>query len=151
MGLKNYKPRRHEFDLGDGQTLSVRGLSLNDISVLVEHHLPDLESLFDMFSDATAQSDAQFEAMVVNLLQRAPGLAANIIAVAADEPDEPQAAEMLPAPLQVNILLKIGTFTFEEVGGVKKGMEGIVALLSKMKAKKLLTKAQLRAPLSALI
>lgn len=151
MGLKNYKPRRHEFALGDGQALSVRGLSLEDISMLVQHHLPDLEELFDLFSTIAEQTDDQFETVVVNLLQRAPGLAANIIALAADEPDAPKEAAMLPAPLQLEILLKVGNFTFEEVGGVKKGMESIAALLKKTNANKLVTKMPVKARSSALI
>lgn len=151
MGLKNYKPRRHEFALGDGETHSVRGLSFEDISMLVQHHLPDLEELFDLFANISEQSDDQFETVVVNLLQRAPGLAANIIAVAGDEPDAPQQAAMLPAPLQMEMLLKIGDFTFQEVGGVKKGMESIAALLNKMNAKKLATKLSQKALSSALI
>lgn len=145
MGLQNYKPRRHEFPLGEADTLSVRGLSLEDISALVQHHLPDIEALFDLFANLSEQTDQQFETVVVSLLQAAPGLAANIIALAADEPDHPKEAAMLPAPLQVEVLLKIGNFTFEEVGGVKKGMESIAALLKKTNAKSLATKVSKRA------
>lgn len=151
MGLKNYKPRRHEFDIGGGESHSVRGLTFDDISLLVQHHLPDLEELFDLFAELDGQTDQQFETVVVNLLQRAPGLAANIIAVAGDEPDAPQQAAMLPAPLQMEMLLKIGTFTFEEVGGVKKGMGSIAALLKKMNAKSLATKMSTKARSPALI
>ena len=148
MGLKNYKPKRLDVSIGEDNVVQLRGLSLVDITVLVDHHLPDLEELFELFADINKQDDQQFETVVMSLLQRAPGLAANIIALGSDEPDDAKKAATLPAPLQIDMLLKIGTLTFEEVGGVKKGWESIAALLTKANAKSLTMKLSRKPGLS---
>lgn len=132
MGLKNYKPERHEFVLKGG-SFHVRGLALEDVSRLVNHHLPDLEALFDLFTQTRVSEleDRQFERLVMSIVQQAPGFAANVIALACDEPDSANEAASLPFPVQVQVLTKIGDLTFYDVGGLGKGMESIAALLKK--------------------
>ena len=133
MGLKNYKPVRHTFSLGDN-SFSVRGLSLEDIGALVNHHLPDIEALFSIFEKSgSLENDDAFRDIVKAAITEAPGFVANVIAMASDEPDAAQEAQLLPGPIQVSALLKIGDLTFKDVGGVKKGMEDIAALLSRLK------------------
>lgn len=133
MGLKNYKPVRHEISLGD-DSFFVRGLSLEDISALVNHHLPDIEALFTLFERGSSlDSDAAFQEIVMAAINQAPGFVANVIALASDEPDAAQEAQQLPGPVQVQALLKIGDLTFKDVGGIKKGMGDIAALLSRLK------------------
>lgn len=134
MGLNNYTPERHEFVLKGG-SFHVRGLSLEDVSRLVNHHLPDLEALFDLFSSGQLDSDSNLRPLVMSLVREAPGLAANLIALASDEPDSAKQAATLPAPVQIDAILKIGDMTFSEVGGIKKGMEGIAALLKRVDVK----------------
>lgn len=139
MGLKEYQPLRHEIVLG-GSSFHVRGLSLDDVSRLVNHHLPDLEALFELVASSDKIDFDNLRPLVVPIIQQAPGLAANLIALAADEPDEAQRAATLPFPVQVDTLVKIGDLTFHEVGGVGKAMETITALLSKTSLKPKLTK-----------
>lgn len=138
MGLQNYTPERHEFVLKGG-AFSVRGLSLEDVSRLINHHLPDLEALFDLFAGnkITNVSEEQFRTIVVGVVQQAPGFAANVIALASDEPDSAKQAAKLPFPVQVDALMKIGDMTFADVGGLGKGLESIAALLSKANLTKL--------------
>lgn len=138
MGLNNYTPQRHAFDL-QGGSFSVRGLSLEDVSRLIATHLPDLEALYDLFISGKVSSttDAQFENLIKTLVIEAPGFAANVIALASDEPDAAPQAAMLPFPVQIDVLTKIGDMTFTDVGGLGKGMESIAALLKKAKLTKL--------------
>lgn len=139
MGLKNYTPERHEIPLKNNPFL-VRGLSLEDISVLINRHLPDIEALFDLFTsghDLSKLDDNAFKNLAASIVGQAPGFAANLIALAADEPDSAKQAAMLPAPVQINAVIKIGDLTFSEVGGIKKGMESIAALLSQANLKSL--------------
>ena len=137
MGLTNYKPVRHEIVLQDNEPLSIRGLSLEDISALVQHHLPDIEALFELFERTGSLNDDEgFRNIVLAAVNEAPGFVANLIAMAADEPDAAQNAQQLPGPVQVQALLMIGDLTFKDVGGIKKGMGDIAALLSRLKVEK---------------
>lgn len=146
MGLKNYKPARHEIPLQGNEPLSIRGLSLEDISRLINHHLPDIEAIFDLFQKADIQSldDSKFERLVKSVVAEAPGLAANLIALACDEPDAAENAAFIPFPVQVEAIKKIGDLTFVDVGGWGKGMESIAALLRQTNITKKLTKETAR-------
>lgn len=136
MALADFQPARHEIKL-QGGSFHVMGLSLDAISRLVQHHQEDLEGLFDFLKVAdTISRDADMRPLVMALVQKAPGLAANIIALAAGEPESAQQAEKIAAPMQIDILMKIGDLTFTEVGGVKKALEMIAALLGQMKVAK---------------
>lgn len=136
MGLHNYTPQRHEMSLGGGNTIALRGLALEDISRLINVHLPDIEALFDLFASGMAVKDDEMRTLVMSIVKDAPGFAANMIALSADEPDHADKAEKLPAPLQIQIIMKIGDLTFTEVGGVKKGMEMLAGLLNIERIKK---------------
>lgn len=131
MGLASYKPAHHEVTI-EGGSFTVKGLSLEAISYLVQYHMPDLEAIFEMFQSVGNLDDENMRPFVTALVQNAPGLVANVIAVAADEPDNAKEAAMLPAPVQIDTLLKIGDLTFKDIG-LKKSLETVAALLSKAK------------------
>ncbi len=135
MGLQNYEPPRHEISLGAENTLSVRGLDLQAISVLIHHHLPDVEALFDLFANRVQIGVSDFESLIMGVVKDAPGFAANLIAIAADEPKAAPNAEKLPFPLQVKIIEKIGELTFQDVGGLKNGLEKLMVLLNNQQVK----------------
>jgi hypothetical protein len=128
MSLSNYKAPSHTFETNGG-SFDVKGLSLSDVSILVNEHLPDMEAVFDLFSNSLSLNDLQMRAVASSIVATAPGLAANIIAIAAGEYSAAPTAATLPAPLQINIIQKVGDLTFSEVGGVKKGMQAVVGLL----------------------
>ena len=116
-------------------------MSLNDVSVLVREHFPDLDALavlFDGFDNLTVD---QFEPLGMSLVSQAPGFVANTIAIAAGEGTAAD-AEKLPGPVQVKALLEIGDLTFVDVGGPKKALEMIAGLLTKNQVKKALTKVK---------
>lgn len=132
MGLSNYKPESHQVVL-QGGSFSVEGLSLEDVSVLVREHLPDLEGLFDIFQKANVSASTDLVPVVQSLVSQAPGFAANLIAIASREPDAAANAAKIPFPKQVEIILVIGDLTFKETGGIKKSWELVAALLQRNK------------------
>lgn len=134
MGLADYKPETRVISLKGG-SFDVKGLSLEDFAKLVNHHLTDLEALFDLGSSAlsgkTDLSEDDIIKLAVSFVEQAPGFAANLIALAAGDTSEAgmTAAASLPFPVQVKTLVDIAEITFDEVGGIKKAMESVAGLL----------------------
>lgn len=141
MPLADYQPATREVKLAGGNSFSVRGLSLNDVSVLVREHFPDLDALAGLFDGFDNLTVDQFEPLAMSLVSQAPGFVANTIAIAAGEGTAAD-AEKLPGPVQVKALLEIGDLTFVDVGGPKKALEMIAGLLTKNQVKKALTKVK---------
>lgn len=121
MSFADYKPATAEVEFSGGKA-SLRGLSTDDIAIIIKTHLPDAEQLFAMYqADAAnvfAGGDAQD--LVMKLIMDAPSLVAGVIANAAGEPGAIDIIRAMPFPLQVDALLKIGDLTFVEAGGAKK-------------------------------
>lgn len=106
--------------------IDVRGLSFVDISLLINAHRADMEKLWALYNEFAKKegADTLGDALVMRygleLLNEAPGILANIIAVAADEPDRVTDISRLPATVQIDALVAIGRMTIEDFGGVKK-------------------------------
>lgn len=128
MALSNYKPESRQVVL-QGGSFQVEGLSLEDVSVLVREHLPDLDALFDLFQKSKVKASDDLLPLAQSIVSQAPGFAANLIAIASREPDAAAQAARIPAPKQVEIILDIGDLTFKETGGIKKSWELVAALL----------------------
>ncbi len=143
MPLAGYKPETREVVVG-GDSFNVKGLALNEIAVLVREHFPDLEALADLFGNGIENIDSQsFQPLALSLITNAPGFVANVIALAAGEGDASD-AERLPAAVQVKALFDIGELTFKDVGGPKKCLEMVAALLAKTDLKSKLSKLPTR-------
>lgn len=140
MPLAGFQPETRAIQLKGDDFFHVKGLSLNDIAVLLREHFPDLDALFEMFQDFENVTRDQLNPLVLSLVSQAPGFVANVIALAAGEGDSSD-AEKLPGPVQVKALLAIGELTFHEVGGVGKAMEMVAGLLTKTELTKNVTKA----------
>lgn len=100
-----------------GGSFAVRGLSLEDMVILMNAHQAEVGTLFDQFRDwAMTEGDdkppvGQFVAIVAS---QAPALIGRIIAMAADA-DSPKGIEharKLPPSDQAQALEKIGHLTF---------------------------------------
>ena len=103
-------------------SFSVRGLSFEDVTALINRHQIALEALIGMYGKATDADLLQF------LIRESPTLAAQIIALASDEPDQEKAVRRLPLPTQIDALTMVAKLTFEEAGGVKKFAEQLAGL-----------------------
>lgn len=101
--------------------MTVRGVSLDDVALLIRSHLGDLQQLYDMLQDGTLDVFALLiaDGFILKLLVSFPELAARLIAVAADEPEATAQARKLPLPLQIKAIQTIMRLTFEDVGGPK--------------------------------
>lgn len=130
MPLAGYQPEQREIVLSGNQSFHVRGLSLNDLSILIRTHFDDLDALFDLFDNVEKMEAKDWQPLAASIVGNAPGFAANVIALAAGEGTASD-AERLPFPTQVKALLEIGELTFTEVGGVGKAVELLAGLLKK--------------------
>lgn len=135
MSLANFQPETLTVTYKKSK-FEVRGLSIIDLSSILKTHMNDLEALFDMY-EQEAQGlnfgNIALAKYATRLIADAPGLVAHIIALACDEPDQVNQAQRLPMVTQIDALKKIGTLTFEEVGGVKKLIEEMAGLVSQLK------------------
>jgi len=115
MPLADYQPERVRIDHRGKPLTEVRGLNLEDISVLVRSHLTELQVLYARFQNTALDTEA-----LIQIISEAPGIAARVIALAADEPSQAViSARRLSMPLQIKILAEIIRLTFEDVGGPK--------------------------------
>lgn len=130
MGLKHIKLPEAVIEFPGGD-FAVRGLSLDDVSFLVQRHGEKLNSLFSEFTagsgDLTVEAVAQF---ALPLLNAAPEIAAEMIACASGEHDQESIgiAKSLPFPVQLDALQKLAEQTFNVAGGPKKLLETVVSM-----------------------
>lgn len=121
MALSDFTPDTADV-MYKGKTLvTVRGLNLEDISILMRNHIGDLQTIYAMVapSGKLLPSSIDVDNVLFSLLTNAPNTAVKMIQLAANEPDADAArkVERMPAPLQLKILIEIVKLTFEDVGG----------------------------------
>lgn len=119
-----------------GGSFTVRGLSVNDLGLLVQTHLHSLETIALIVQAAQdgPAAGGMLSRIVLALAQDAPLLAGAIVSVAAGEGlDAAEAASRLPFPVVVDALLKIGRLTFEDVGGPENFVKALAALIASLR------------------
>lgn len=121
MALSDFSPESVEVRVGKA-TVRVRGFTLEDLSILLRLHIEDLAKILQLIqlAKSVVGADADQAVMteaVVRLVVEAPGMAANIIAIAADEDRAVDLAARLPMAVQIRLLSEIGRMTFEDLGG----------------------------------
>lgn len=134
MPISDYKPATAVVPFKGGQ-LDVRGLTLEDVAILLRTHLVDLDKIVEMFQGGVHDSvtSTMFAKYALKLARQAPGLVANIIALACDDGDDVDPYRKLGMAVQVDAIEHIGRLTFEEAGGPKKFVEKLKALLQGMR------------------
>lgn len=105
------------------QTVTVRGLSLEDLVALFRTHGQAFESVW---ADNSGEPGDGMGAMARALLTSAPEAAAEVIALAAGEPESVETAAGLPGPVQVKALCAVATLTFESEEEVGNLMEIVI-------------------------
>lgn len=130
MALADFTPERVEVKYKGKALATVRGLNLEDLSVLIRSHLGDLQRLWELLEDDKQNVFQRLSAdgFLLKLIGDAPVLGSKIIAIASDEPEAAEQAKLLPLPLQVMFLQHIVRLTFEDIGGPK----AFVALIKDM-------------------
>lgn len=135
MALSDFTPEQTTIPIGN-TSITVRGLSLVDISSLMRTHLSDLEAVIELYEKSAQTEGLSSIALgkfAIALVKDAPGLVAHMIALAADEPAMTETASRIKILDQIKLLKAIGALTFEEVGGVKKLMGEFTEMLQRMR------------------
>lgn len=138
MSLKDLKVIKSEVQVPGGGSFAVRGLSFTDLQQLFMKYADDMNQFFDLIA-AGKDSPINVEdagMAAATLLNRAPALAADIICLAADEPDAFETVLAMPFPVQTEALTTIGKATFGTEGGVKKFLQTASVLLAGMRTNK---------------
>lgn len=126
MALSDFVLPTKEVQLPGGGNFAVRGVSLQDIAVLLAQHGPTMEAFYQRFS--TDQQSAMEVGM--GLVKEAPALVAQIIAIAADEPDMASTVLRFSITVQQEALEAIAKLTFDAAGGPGKFLEAVTRLVS---------------------
>jgi hypothetical protein len=142
MSIAGYEAPRETVKRPDGVKFSVRALTLEDITILMRNHYAPIASLFDKYvvrevalqaakdGDAGPGLDLDIsEDVLVGILEQAPQLIAEVIARAAEEPDQAHLVKMFSVGTQLEAVLKIVTLTLEAEGGGKKLIGSVMMLV----------------------
>lgn len=114
----------------NGQDITVRGLCVDDVSILIRQHKEDLDSVVNkLISDDGNGSATDLGSEIATIVAGFPKLTAQAIALATDSPDHIEVASKLPIPLQLELILAIYQLTVEEAGGIKKFLENTILFM----------------------
>lgn len=133
--LKSIRIAREPVTLSDGQSFDVRAVSTNDLMVLVAEHGSTLGILFAKLQGGSKEpgsvSTDLVRQMIFDLAREFPSIAAEIIALAADDYDSEgiAMARDLPITVQVEAIEKVFHLTFSSEGEVKKFVESLTRML----------------------
>lgn len=133
MSLASYEPERKKIEFKGG-SFTVRGLSTEDIAILLQEHFQDFDAIMDSWGNHKQNvftKDA-LQDFAINLVKDVPILAAKIIALAAEEPDQVEKVRKLSFPIMLEALLTSFQLCFEEVGGVGKWFERMGPTLKRL-------------------
>lgn len=134
MSLSDYRAPKAVVPFKGGQ-FEVRGITFDDLAILMRNHLDDVDALVKIFNRPGITAENAVPAILQNcvgIVREAPGLAAQLIAMASDEPDNVDGARKLGMATQVDAVRKIADLTFEEAGGPKKFLESLFQLMQGM-------------------
>ncbi len=144
MALRDYKPKTAEVPFPGG-SLTVRGITPAELTKTINEFKGDAISIYEVIRTMdfdNIRTDAEFFTKMLSLVARVPELAAHLIAISADEPDDWELALQLPTVVQYDCLIQIGALTFTVDGDLKKllanllirvgGVKGMLQYGSKM-------------------
>jgi hypothetical protein len=136
MSLKDFVIPIKTIQTPNGASFAVRGLSLNDITTLLNSAEPELRAMFSIFLGVDNKMQAgDLLSTAIPAMQQFPKLASAMIATAADEPDSVGIVERLPMSTQVEAMEAILQLSFDSEGGpgkflgtVTRAFNGLAAL-----------------------
>jgi hypothetical protein len=134
MSLRDYVIASKTIPLRGDNKLSIRGLGFDDIQHLLVNRHGLIGTALKLFGDTGIDADhadeEQVRSFASSLLMELPELVAEVIALAADEPDLADKAKRLPAPVQLDALLSVYELTFSEPDSVKNFFDRLSDLMS---------------------
>ena len=120
--------------------LTLRGLTPSDVVTLMSDPamrvaIELLVEDFKLAGGMSAMDEAASSAFLWNLVKQAPTLAARLIAVSADEPEQAGFIETkFSIGSQVEFLLEVARLTFEDAGGFAALLGKLTAVLGEISA-----------------
>lgn len=146
MSLKTLSLSTKTLELPNGQ-LTVRGLSLDDILILVGLYKPAMETIYEQISSINSDPERaqEIEAIVANFVTDMPDFVSTLIVMGAGEDvndkESHRAARMIDFGSQVAIINAIGEATFASGGGagnvfrlIVRAVQGTTSLLKSQTA-----------------
>jgi hypothetical protein len=121
MPLPVYSPPTRSIPVrGSEQPLIVRGLSFDDVFLLVQAHLPEITQAVEQYRDSLGDIHSQrnMHNFLSGVLTGFPTLVGHLIATAAGVPEEHATAQRYPAGVQLAALTAIVELTMEDASGI---------------------------------
>lgn len=133
MSLTDYQVPTERIALPRGQEFTVRGLTLFDITHLVQNHIGDLLKAVEIYAREKKPNGTEHIKQVALIVARdLPHLVAEIISMASEEENQAAArdsAARLPSVVQINAMLTVVKLSGEEAGGLGNLFESVAPLL----------------------
>lgn len=117
----------------EGGEITVRGLTVPDITQLVQVHQDSAVSIYERFSgkDAASLSETTVESLALEMLGKFPAAIAHLLWLCDAEREEGTPVDdyaVLPVDVQVAALEQIAGITFAMQGGLKNFVETVVRI-----------------------
>lgn len=114
-----------------GGSFHVKGLSLDDVTILMGGYLNEIDNLFKLYDKEDTRETAVSESakLAIGIVRESPAMIGTMIAICSGEPDQVEIARNLPLDVQIEALKAIIELTFEEAGGAKKFVDKILNLV----------------------
>lgn len=106
-------------------TITLRGLSFLDLSVIIQDHAKILDKLYHDHI-VKRQEMPPTDQLAKALMTEAPDVVAHIIAHANDEPESWEKVQKIAGIVQINCLVSVARLTFHSEAEVKKLMETVI-------------------------
>lgn len=118
MGLLQHQTPRVTVPLLDGNSVSLRGLGLDDIGALLAENLEDMSKIAELYTDQKVSifSQKPFHDFLISLANKFPHLTMEVISRAADEPEAYEVK--LGIGIQIACLTAVLKMTVEDAGGL---------------------------------
>lgn len=115
-----------EVPVSEGVTITIRGLSFLDLSIVLQDHATVLDKLYREHV-VERQEMPPTDQLAKALMTEAPDVVAHIIARANDEPESWEKVQKIPGIVQINCLVSLARLTFHSEAEVEKLMETVIS------------------------
>lgn len=119
MAVPSYTPPTKSITFkGIDEPLVVRGLSLEDVTALVNEHLPDITLAVEQYGAHlnSTYSTKSLDGFLGTMLSGFPALAAAVIAQAADDLAAIETVRRYPTGVQIAALVAVAELTLDDMG-----------------------------------